>query len=134
MSERIIPVSVPDWFPETMDADWNDDSTAHYVFCQRVVLRFDESHEGQSLEQVITTLNNFSDEALWQVLAYRVPYTVYLREQELVEKDPLTPEEEREVELLTNITIRFMRMRSEAFFLLKQRGYDIDRYASEQAR
>jgi hypothetical protein len=134
MSDRTVTVTVPDWFPQGAEANVNDRRMFEFILCESIVLRFDQMRDGRSLEDMVSILNNFSDEALWQALAYRVPYTVYLREQELVEKDSLTPEEDHELEELTNITIRLMRVRSQALLLLKQRGHDIDRYASEQMR
>jgi hypothetical protein len=134
MSERVLAVSVPDWFPESMDQSILEQRTFEFVLCENLVLRFDQVRAGRSLEEMVAILNNFSDAALWQVLAYRVPYTIYLREQELVEKEHLTLQEEQELEELTKITIRLMRVRSQALLLLKQHGHDIDRYAAEQAR
>lgn len=134
MRDRILTVTVPDWFPQSAEQSVNEQRMFEFVLCESLVLRFDQVRDGRSLEEMVAILNNFSDDALWQVLAYRVPYTIYLREQELVEKDPLTPEEDHELEDLTNITIRLMRVRSQALLLLKQRGHDIDRYASEQMR
>ncbi|GEM_PF-3389957 len=134
MSDRVVTVTVPEWFPKSMEQSVNEQRMFEFVLCESIILQFEQVRDGRSLEEMVTILDHFSDAALWQVLAYRVPYTVYLREQELVEKDPLSSQEEQELEELTRITIRFMRVRSQAFLLLKQRGYDIDRYAQEQAR
>jgi hypothetical protein len=134
MSDRTVTLTVPDWFPQSAEQSVNDHRVFEFALCESIIMRFEQVRDGRSLGEMVEILNNFSDEALWQVLAYRVPYTVYLREQELVEKDPLTPQEEDELEGLTNITIRLMRVRSQALLLLKQHGYDIDRYASEQIR
>lgn len=80
------------------------------------------------VQNELASLQNLSDEALWQITQTPIPPRQWKRHQSLLEKGEagsLTDEEQEQLAHFREATDRFVLRRSYAFALLKWRGYSL---------
>jgi len=133
MSDRTVTVTVPDWFPTDIAQSNFEQSLVEALVWEGIILHFDKAKESLSLKESLDVINRFSDETLWRILDYRIPYAKRYRQRELVTKGSLSVEEQGELQEYTGIYDRFVATRAKAILLLKQRGHDVERYLEEQS-
>jgi len=133
MSDRTVTVTVPDWFPTDIAQSNFEQSLVEALVWEGIILHFDKAKESLSLKESLDVINRFSDETLWRILDYRIPYAKRYRQRELVTKGSLSVEEQGELQEYTGIYDRFVAARAKAILLLKQRGHDVERYLEEQS-
>lgn len=79
-------------------------------------------------------LDTYSDDDLWTIVDYPVPDEDRARYQELFRLDALddlTPDEQDELDALSEAVDRGMALRAIALELLHARGYDVSAYLSD---
>ena len=84
----------------------------------------------------LAALRDYTDEQLWAVVYQRLPWLQSQRLHELSatqKREELTADAQGELHALLALNDRAMRLRSEALFLLKNRGHDIETYLARGA-
>lgn len=131
MSDRTIMFPLPETAPKDLEQRINSQVAGEMFVWQDLILHFDSSSD-DALEDGLSMIDKFTDETLWAILDYRVPYPQRQRRRELIEKQDRSQEEEDELDHLMEMYDRFVLVRSQALLALKQRGYDMDRYLKDQ--
>jgi hypothetical protein len=132
MSDRTVMFPLPDAAPKDLERRVNSQVAGETLVWQDIILHFDSSADDDVLEQGLNVIDQFTDETLWAILDYRVPYPQRQRRRELIEKSIRSEEDETELDHLMEMYDRFVLVRSQALLSLKQRGYDMDRYLKDQ--
>jgi hypothetical protein len=134
MSDRTIMFPLPETAPKDLEQRINSQVAGEMFIWQDMILHFDLSsnEDEDALEAGLNVIDQFTDETLWSILDYRVPYPQRQRRRELIDKFNRSREEETELDHLMEIYDRFVLVRSQALLSLKQRGYDMDRYLQDQ--
>lgn len=133
MSDRTVMISLPDTADKHLDLRFDSRMVGEALVWESIILHFDKAKESLSLKESLDVINHFSDETLWRILDYRIPYAKRYRQRELVDKGNLSVEEQGELQEYTDIYDRFVAVRAKAILLLKQRGHDVERYLEEQS-
>lgn len=131
MSDRVLNIPLPASAHQDLEQRINGQVAGEALVWQDIILHFDSPSDEQ-LETALNAIDEFTDETLWTILDYRVPYPQRQRRRELIDKNNRSQDEETELDQLMAIYDRFVLVRSQALLSLKQRGYDMDRYLKDQ--
>ena len=102
------------------------DKTVEAVLLDSISLLFGEA-SNQRLNP--DDLANYTDEQLWAIVHQRLAWFQDKQLRDLIEKgkqESLSTVERQEMERLVDLVDYQMLLRSEALFLLKQRGHDVE--------
>ena len=133
MSEKIVEIVLQDRAPQNLAQRLNLRVMGESLVWEDIILN--ESDDSPSLKDIEEIMDQFCDETLWGVLDYRVPYLLRQKNRDLfdkLDKGTISADEERELDIYSELHGRFVLVRSHALANLKQRGYNIDRYLEEQ--
>jgi hypothetical protein len=129
MTDRILELHLPSELFERV----RELASEHHVSVESYVIDAVQSlvRSDRLLSVQRDLLAAFSDEQLWEIVRRSLPEADEIRRQALLEANrtgQLTVEEAAELDALVERIDALMLVRSQAFSLLQERGYDIPSY------
>ncbi len=82
-----------------------------------------------------TTVDTYTDNQLWDIVEQRLPLAIDIQLSQLTDKgkmSQLSAAEMTELDTLIDQYDDYILRRSQALFMLKQRGYDIEAYLTSK--
>lgn len=129
MKRSTIELVIPDdIFQSARDIARDGNRSIESVLQDGLTILFGTSTDEQISPE---SLNEFSEEQLWEVVHRRLSWAQDSRLRELTalgKQGVISEEEKNELEHLVAMLDRQMLLRSKALVLMKQRGHDIEAY------
>jgi hypothetical protein len=128
MSQQLLQVNLPS---ELYDKLLHEAEESQRQPEDVLVERLERSYEPEPDSDDLGVLDNLSDQQIWAVVHQRLAPYQETRMKELIQQSKesaLSEHDENELAALLDEVDRQMLFRSKALLLLKQRGYDVNRY------
>jgi hypothetical protein len=120
---------LPDIAHKNLEQRLNSQAAGESFVWEDMILYSDDE---EAFDNALEAFDQFTDDTLWRILDYRIPYPQRRRRRQLIDNMSRSQGEEAELDQLMAIYDRFVLVRSQALLSLKKRGYDMDHYLKDQ--